>query len=323
MPASPGQRVPLSRHLQGTAETRPSPMLKAVKRNLFLSPALTLERQVDQPGILPERNGRNHRRSRPARVPGRLRLGARRADRAAAPCRAVPSGRRRPGRERSVEPGARPRRRRAGLAGERHGLVLDRPRRRRPRSPLAVPDLPRTRLVRPAHPGCLRPLRRPLATVRQIRAWLHTAAPPLAGIIRMPLLEFLVFTGLGGVIWAGAFVGLGWVFSSQLELAASYAARLGSWVIVLLAVALGAYIAWKYIARQRLLRRIRIARITPAELKTRLDAGEDMMVVDLRHRVDFETEPSIIPGALHLTTEELEARHLEIPRDREIVLYCT
>jgi rhodanese-related sulfurtransferase len=48
-----------------------------------------------------------------------------------------------------------------------------------------------------------------------------------------------------------------------------------------------------------------------------------MMVVDLRHRVDFETEPSIIPGALHLTTEELEARHREIPRDREIVLYCT
>jgi membrane protein DedA with SNARE-associated domain len=151
----------------------------------------------------------------------------------------------------------------------------------------------------------------------------NTAAPPLAGIVRMPLLEFLVFTGLGGVIWAGAFAGLGWVFSSQLELAASYAARLGSWVIVLLAVALGAYIAWKYIARQRFLRRIRIARITPAELKTRLDAGEDMMVVDLRHRVDFETEPSIIPGALHLTTEELEARHLEIPRNREIVLYCT
>src|SRR2546426_518607 len=72
----------------------------------------------------------------------------------------------------------------------------------------------------------------------------NTAAPPLAGIVRMPLLEFLVFTGLGGVIWAGAFVGLGWVFSSQLELAASYAARLGCWVIVLLAVALCAYIDW-------------------------------------------------------------------------------
>jgi len=132
-----------------------------------------------------------------------------------------------------------------------------------------------------------------------------------------------VFTGLGGLIWAGAFISLGWLFSSQLELAASYVARMGSWVIVLLAVALGAYITWKLIARQRFLRRIRIARITPVELKARLDAGEDVMLVDLRHRVDFEAEPSIIPGALHLTVEDLEARHREIPRDREIVLYCT
>jgi hypothetical protein len=99
--------------------------------------------------------------------------------------------------------------------------------------------------------------------------------------------------------------------------------RLGSWAVLALAAGLGAYIAWKYIARQRFLRRMRIARITPEELKAKLDAGEDMMVVDVRHRVDFEAEPSIIPGALHLTTEDLEARHHEIPREREIVLYCT
>ena len=47
------------------------------------------------------------------------------------------------------------------------------------------------------------------------------------------------------------------------------------------------------------------------------------MIVDVRHRSDFDTEPSIIPGALYMTTEELEARHHEIPRDRDIVLYCT
>jgi hypothetical protein len=139
----------------------------------------------------------------------------------------------------------------------------------------------------------------------------------------MPLLRFVVFTGLGGLIWAGVFVGLGWVFSSQLELVAGYATHLGSSILALLAAALAGYIIWKYVARQRFLRRLRIARITPEELKAKLDAGEEMMLVDLRERVDFEAEPSIIPGALHLTTEELEARHHEIPREREIVLYCT
>jgi rhodanese-related sulfurtransferase len=63
--------------------------------------------------------------------------------------------------------------------------------------------------------------------------------------------------------------------------------------------------------------------LAPEELKTKLDGGEEMIVVDVRDRIDFDAEPAIIPGALHLTTEELEARHLEIPREREIVLYCT
>ncbi len=150
-----------------------------------------------------------------------------------------------------------------------------------------------------------------------------TAAPPLAGIVRMTFARFVVFTGAGGLIWAGVFVGLGWLFSHQLELVAGYAMRLGHGLVVLLAAALAAYIAWKYIARHRFLRRIRIARITPEELKAKLDGREDVMVVDVRHRVDFEGEPTIIPGALHLMIEELEARHQEIPRDRDIVLYCT
>jgi membrane protein DedA with SNARE-associated domain/rhodanese-related sulfurtransferase len=150
-----------------------------------------------------------------------------------------------------------------------------------------------------------------------------TVAPPLAGIIGMPLRAFLVFSSLGAVLWAGAFLAVGWLFSAQLELVASCAERLGAWTVALLAAAIGGYVAWKYLARQRFLRRIRMARITPEELKRRLDAGEDVLVVDVRDRLDFEAEPAIIPGALHLTTEELERRHREIPRERDIVLYCT
>src|SRR2546425_1143843 len=101
------------------------------------------------------------------------------------------------------------------------------------------------------------------------------------------------------------------------------AAPKARWSLTVLAAALAGYIAWKYVGRQRFLRQIRIARITPEELKRRLDDGVDMLVVDVRDRLDFEAEPSIIPGALHLTLEELEDRHHEIPRAREIVLYCT
>jgi membrane protein DedA with SNARE-associated domain len=152
---------------------------------------------------------------------------------------------------------------------------------------------------------------------------LSTAAPPMAGIVGMSFARFLVFTALGGLIWAGLFIALGYVFSDQLEQVAELVSRLGTGLGFLLVGALGAYVGWKYLARRRFLRRIRIARITPEELRARLDGGEEVTVVDVRHSVDFDAEPSIIPGALHLTTEEMETRHLEIPRDREIVLYCT
>jgi membrane protein DedA with SNARE-associated domain len=164
---------------------------------------------------------------------------------------------------------------------------------------------------------------RSLLVVAKFIPGLSTIAPPLSGIVRMPIGQFLVFTGLGGVIWAGAFVTIGWLFSHQLEVTAAYVARFGSWTVALLAATLGGYIAWKYIVRQRCLRNLRIARITPEELKTRLDRGEDVIVVDVRDRIDFEADPSMIPGSLHLTIDELDARHQEIPRGHETVLYCT
>jgi membrane protein DedA with SNARE-associated domain len=150
-----------------------------------------------------------------------------------------------------------------------------------------------------------------------------TVAPPLAGIVGMPVLKFTLFSGLGGVLWAGAFVVVGWIFSSQLELVAEYATHLGARAVVLVVAGFVGYIVWKYVSRQRFLRKIRIARIQPEELKSMLDAGQDVLVVDVRDRLDFEAEPSIIPGALHLSIEEMETRHSEIPREREIVLYCT
>jgi membrane protein DedA with SNARE-associated domain len=151
----------------------------------------------------------------------------------------------------------------------------------------------------------------------------NTAAPPLAGIVGMPLATFMLYTGLGGLIWAGGWSSLGWLFTDQLEVVAAYAQKLGGRVGIVIAAAFAAWIGYKYISRRRFLRTIRIARIAPEELKQRLDAGEKILIVDVRDRLDFDATPCIIPGALHMTTEDLDARHREIPRERDIVLYCT
>jgi rhodanese-related sulfurtransferase len=83
-----------------------------------------------------------------------------------------------------------------------------------------------------------------------------------------------------------------------------------------------AFILWKYVERWRFLRQHVMARITPEELKQKLDTGEDVIIIDVRHLYEFEAEPQTIPRAVHLTLERLEKEDLKIPADREVILYC-
>ena len=152
---------------------------------------------------------------------------------------------------------------------------------------------------------------------------LSTAAPPVAGMLRIRLSRFLLWDVAGALLWAGTYFALGYAFSSQLERVAELVVGLGSRLLALLAAGFALYVSWKYAQRRRFIREIAIARITPEELQRRLDAGEDVVVVDLRHSMEFEADPATVPGAIHVLPDDLDARHGEIPRDREVILYCT
>ncbi len=152
---------------------------------------------------------------------------------------------------------------------------------------------------------------------------LSTVAPPLAGVFHMRVRRFLFFDALGSLLWAGTFLGLGFVFSEQIEKIAERAKLLGGWALVLLIAGLAAYIVHKIIARKKFVRALRIASITPDELKRKLDNGEQLAIVDLRHSLDFEADPETIPGAFRMDAKELQEEGNSLPRDREVVLYCT
>ena len=152
---------------------------------------------------------------------------------------------------------------------------------------------------------------------------LNTAAPPVAGMFGMPMWRFLLFDTMGAILWSGSFLGLGWLFSDQLELVARYAERLGLWLLVLLGLGLAAYIVMKWRERREFLRSLVADRIRPEELLAMLERGEPLTIIDLRHPLDALPDPRTLPGALRMTPDELRERHAEIPRDRGVILYCT
>jgi membrane protein DedA with SNARE-associated domain len=148
-------------------------------------------------------------------------------------------------------------------------------------------------------------------------------APPLAGVFHMRLMRFLMFDSMGTLLWAATYLGAGFIFSGQIEQIAAHLAYFGGHLGAVLLAAFVLYIGYKFIARQRFIRQLRIARITVGELKEKLDAGEEMVIVDLRHSMDFEADPQTIPGAFRMDAAELEEKNDRLPRDRDVILYCT
>ncbi len=150
-----------------------------------------------------------------------------------------------------------------------------------------------------------------------------TVAPPLAGIVGMRPATFLFYDTAGALLWAGLCAGVGALFSAQLEQLARLFDQAGGLLLGLVALGFAGFIGYKFWHRRKFLRELRMAKISVDELKQRMDAGEPVTIVDVRHPVSLELDPDGIPGALNLLLEEIEHRHHEIPRDQDIVLYCT
>jgi len=152
---------------------------------------------------------------------------------------------------------------------------------------------------------------------------LNSVGQPLAGALGMPRGRFLFFDALGAALWVGVYVGLGYAFHDQLARAVALAGRLGGMAVWLLAGLAALYLGVKVLRRRLFLRRLRIGRITPEELLRMLAAGEPVLIVDLRHELDVRADPTAIPGAIQMTPAELEQARPVLPRDRDVVLYCS
>jgi membrane protein DedA with SNARE-associated domain len=152
---------------------------------------------------------------------------------------------------------------------------------------------------------------------------LNTVAAPIAGMARISYSRFLLFDIAGTFLWAGSALFTGYLLGKKVDKVLSHSRDLGQLFIVLALTAILGWIVWKWDQRRRFLASVRVARIMPQDLHEKMLSGEPMVIIDLRHRLDLLTDPRTLPGALRIKFDELEERAKEIPRDREIILYCT
>jgi membrane protein DedA with SNARE-associated domain len=148
-------------------------------------------------------------------------------------------------------------------------------------------------------------------------------AAPVAGQNGMEFGPFLFFDSLGAALWVGALLTIGRIFGDLINRNTQVLDWAGRFSGALLVLGIIGFFVGRIYRRRIVLRNLAASRLEPEELKRQLDAGEPVYIVDLRHPLELLPDPFTLPGALHFSPESLAARHHEIPRDRDVVLYCT
>ncbi len=146
---------------------------------------------------------------------------------------------------------------------------------------------------------------------------------PVAGAIRMKRLTFLLADAAGCVLWATTYLLAGRIFHRQIDALVGMLGLFGRRAGLVALTLIAAYILFRYLQRWRVLRKLRIDRISPSDAFALIQSGHPVTVVDLRHPAEIERGGLKIAGALILRPDDLRSRSHEIPEAHEVILYCT
>jgi membrane protein DedA with SNARE-associated domain len=145
----------------------------------------------------------------------------------------------------------------------------------------------------------------------------------LAGISGMPFGRFLLANAAGCALWVSAYLAAGWLFHKQVDTLINALGLYGRRAGVVILTLLVAYLAYKYFQRWRFIRKLRVNRVTPEQVKELISTGCALTIVDLRHPSEVERVGIKIPNAVVLRPEDLRSKSHEIPLENAIILYCT
>jgi len=145
-------------------------------------------------------------------------------------------------------------------------------------------------------------------------------ASALAGAVGTTPARFVLFDGIGALLWVGSAVLLGGLFSSTVEDLLAVLAQLGQWGLLLLGLAFAIFIARRWWSRRQVIRSLRMERLTVDELNDMLGGGDLPVILDVRAGTAFEA--SHIPGAHSYDPHARGARLPAIDPDAAVIVYC-
>jgi membrane protein DedA with SNARE-associated domain/rhodanese-related sulfurtransferase len=146
---------------------------------------------------------------------------------------------------------------------------------------------------------------------------LAAIATTLAGETRVHLLRFIAFDAIGAALWVASAVALGAIFHDAVGDVLLTLEQLGGEALLLLLLAVGAFIAVKWWKRRHFLMQIRMAKLTPEELFSLMQTKAAVQILDVRS-LERRKFSGWIPGSVHV--DDIDA--LKLDAKSEVVVYC-
>ncbi len=143
--------------------------------------------------------------------------------------------------------------------------------------------------------------------------------PAVAGLSGIARQQFVIVNALGSGLWILVLMLAGYLPVERLHVASAVAPIVFEASLLVLAANVGV----KYLQRRSFLTQLYKARITPEEVIQMMNSGARLVVLDLRHPLDSVVDPRTLPGAIRMLPDEVTRRADTLPRDEDIILYCT
>ena len=154
---------------------------------------------------------------------------------------------------------------------------------------------------------------------------INTMSPPLAGSMKMRLGDFLQYDALGAVLYVGAYAAAGYLFSDALRAITRGLRSAGFAAEVIFGTGLAAYVVyriWVY-RKYRLLDVVPRVQVEDLARRVASDAAQRLLIADVRSHGYYDADSERIAGSIRIEPNNLMEEIKNLPKDREIYLYCT
>lgn len=146
---------------------------------------------------------------------------------------------------------------------------------------------------------------------------------PTAAAMGLSYRRFVAFDLLGSLLWCGAYVGLGMIFSREVSRALEALNAVGGWSLAIVAALFAAYILLKAARRERLKRLYRAVRIDSEEMAGLIEAEPDLLVLDARSELARAADARVLPNSLLFDHDTALERLPPDSHGRTIITFCT